>query len=164
MSWFARLLGAPPEPGDAPAEPEPDRLDAAELRGAVERLKAELAAQRNAEGARLAAQREALLADLAGPVAQLLTQVRLEEAGVPLGARDVLTVAARLTRILEDHGLRPEGSPRETEPFDPNRHEVLGGPTPRAGAVVQVKTVGLSYQGRMLRKVGVAADGGTAGD
>jgi molecular chaperone GrpE (heat shock protein) len=98
-----------------------------------------------------------LLANAAAPVAQLLTQAHLLEVeGKPLQARDVLAVARRLVRLLEDLGLTPAGRIGETVAFDPDRHEPLGGDfAPRPGQPVVVRLVGISCQGRVLCKAGV---------
>jgi molecular chaperone GrpE (heat shock protein) len=110
---------------------------------------------RTAEAVR--AQAERLMAELAAPVAQLLTQAhRLEIEGEPVQAKDVLAAASRLVRALEGEGLRPEGRVGETAGFDPNRHEPLGGDaalTP--GQQVIVRFVGVSYRGRLIRKAEV---------
>ena len=124
-------------------------------------LKEELERQRSGASARVdeavQAQMERLLADAAAPVAQLLTQAHLLEVeGKPVQARDVLAVAKRLVRTLEDNGLTLEGSVGETTPFDPNRHEPLSADaSPAEGQPVVVRFVGVAYQGKLLRKAGV---------
>jgi molecular chaperone GrpE (heat shock protein) len=118
--------------------------------------------QRGGESARVAEavqeQVERLLSDAAAPVTQLLTQAHLLEVeGKPVQAKDVLAVAKRLVRALEDNGLTLEGSVGETVPFDPNRHEPLSGDAAlMPGEAVVVRFVGVSYQGRVIRKAGVA--------
>jgi hypothetical protein len=91
-------------------------------------------------------------------VAYWLTQAHLLEIdGKPIEARDVLGVARRLVRTLEDNGLTLEGKVGETLPFDSNQHE-----PPRAEAVLQpgetvvIKFVGVSYAGIVCKKAGVA--------
>jgi molecular chaperone GrpE (heat shock protein) len=114
---------------------------------------------RTAEAVRAQAERQAerLMAGLAAPVAQLLTQAhRLEIEGEPVQAKDVLAAVSRLVRALEGEGLQPEGRVGETAGFDPNRHEPLGGDaalTP--GQQVIVRFVGVSYRGRLIRKAEV---------
>jgi molecular chaperone GrpE (heat shock protein) len=132
---------------------ERDRVIAA-LKGDLERLR-HSASDRLAEA--LQAERERLLADAAGPVSQLLTQAHLLEVeGKPIPARDVLAVARRLLRLLEDEGLTPEGRVGETVAFDPNRHELLSGDIPLTpGQPAIVRIVGVACRGKILRKVGV---------
>jgi molecular chaperone GrpE (heat shock protein) len=78
--------------------------------------------------------------------------------GKPVQARDVLIVARRLVRVLEDAGLTLEGQVGETIQFDPNRHEPLqsqGGIMPGQAGVVRF--VGVGFHGKLLRKAGVTA-------
>ena len=138
------------------------RLELTEQHQLVVNLKSELQRQRDAEDTRLAdavwAQMERFMTNAATPVAHLLTQAYLLEVdGKPLQARDVLSVARRLVRILEDNGLTLEGKVGEMLPFDPNRHEPLSADAalqPRETVVV--KFVGASYGGTVCKKAGVA--------
>jgi molecular chaperone GrpE (heat shock protein) len=142
------------------------RLKLEELEQSLASLKGELERQHSSASARVAgavqAQVERLLADAAAPVAQLLTQAHLLEVeGKPVQAKDVLAVARRLVRTLEDSGLTLEGSIGQAVPFDPNRHEPLGaGGFPEPGQPVVVRFVGVAYQGKLLRKAGVEKAGG----
>ena len=137
------------------------RLELKERERVVANLKGELERQRSGASDRVAeavqAQVEQLLADAAAPVAQLLTQTHLLEVeGKPVQAKDVLAIAKRLVRTLEDNGLTPEGSVGETVPFDPNRHEPLSADTSlKPGQPVTLRFVGVTYQGKLLRKAGV---------
>jgi molecular chaperone GrpE (heat shock protein) len=137
------------------------RLDLTEQEQLAARLRKELERQRSGASNHVAeavqAQVEQLLADAATPVAQLLTQAHLlETEGRPVQAKDALAVAKRLVRTLEDHGLAYEGHVGETVPFDPDRHEPLSTDAfPRPGQTVVVRFVGVSYQGKLLRKAGV---------
>jgi molecular chaperone GrpE (heat shock protein) len=137
------------------------RLDLAEQERLAARLRKDLERQRSGASNHVTeavhAQVEQLLADAATPVAQLRTQTHLLEAeGRPVQAKDVLAVAKRLVRTLEDHGLAYEGSVGETVPFDPNRHEPLSADaSPRPGQMVVVRFVGVGYRGKLLRKAGV---------
>jgi molecular chaperone GrpE (heat shock protein) len=159
--WFGH-----PTKADGPALPREReaqslRLELQERDRVIAALTADLERLRRGEGERVAAavraERERLLADAAAPVAQLLTQAHLLEVeGKPLQARDVLAVARRLVRLLEDEGLTPEGRIGEAVAFDPDRHEPLGGDfAPRPGQPVVVRLVGVSWQGRVLCKAGV---------
>jgi len=99
---------------------------------------------------------EHLFADAAAPVTQMLTQAHLLKEGKPVQAKDVLTVAKRLVRILKDNGLTIEDNIGEQMPFDPNCHEPLSADTsPDRGQLVVVRFAGVAYQGKLLRKAGV---------
>ena len=169
LKWLRRALGQPAE-----AAPQADdralalereaqglRLEMEERERSAASLKSELERQRNGESARIAeavqSRIEKLMADVAAPVAQLITQAHLLEVeGKPVQAKDALAVAKRLVRALEDEGLKLEGGVGETASFDPNRHEPLGGQaalTP--GQAVVVRFAGVSYRGRLIRKAGV---------
>lgn len=138
------------------------RLELEEGSQVTANLKRELERQRGTEGTRLTeavrAQVERLLTDLASPVAQLLTQAHLLDVdGKPIQAKDVLTVAKRLVRTLEDSGFTVEGCMGEAIPFDPNRHEPLSANVSLVpGEKVVVKFVGASYHGKVIKKAGVA--------
>jgi molecular chaperone GrpE (heat shock protein) len=142
------------------------RLELKEREQEMTRLREELGRQRSGASARVAesvqAQVERLLTDAAAPAAQLLTQAHLLEVeGKPVQARDVLAVAKRLVRTLEDNGLTLEGSVGETVPFDPNRHESLSADASlKPGQPVTVRFVGVAYQGKLLRKADVEEAGG----
>jgi molecular chaperone GrpE (heat shock protein) len=167
--WFRR--GAPPAPDAEDGalalhrEARTLRLELEERDRVIAALKADLERLRRGEGERVTAairaERAPLLAEAAAPVAQLLTQAHLLEVeGKPVQARDVLAVARRLVRLLEDEGLAPEGRVGETVAFDPDRHEALGGGfAPRPGQPAVVRLVGISWQGRVLRKAGVGPAG-----
>lgn len=141
------------------------RLELEEREREVTRLREELERQRGGTSARVTeavqARMEQLLADVAAPVAQLLTQTHLLEVeGKPVQARDVLAIAKRLVRVLEDNGLTMEGSVGETAPFDPNRHEPLSADASlKQGQPVVLRFVGVAYQGKLLRKAGVEMAG-----
>lgn len=136
------------------------RLELDEQKRTVTKLKQELERQRSSENIRLAeAQIEQLFGDLAGPVSQLLTQWHLLKVEAkPVQANDILVVANRLIRALEDFGLKIENKVGDSVAFDPNLHEPLGGDSDiSVGQTVTVRLVGLSYKGRLLRKAGVVA-------
>jgi molecular chaperone GrpE (heat shock protein) len=163
--WFGR--GGPPAPGAEDGslalrrEVQTLRLELEERDRVLAALKMDLGRLRRGEEERVTAaieaHRERLLAEAAVPFAQLLTQAHLLEVeGKPVQARDVLAVARRLVRLLADEGLTPEGYVGETVAYDPDRHEPLGGCfSPRRGEMVVVLLVGMTWQGRVLRKTGV---------
>ena len=161
-----------PGPSSTPA-PEPG-ADALALQNTIQALRMEIAARDEkikhltdeverlryrseglaAESA--AARVQALLTDLSGPACQMLTQAALEESGRPLQARDVLTVAKRLLRAHERHGLVFEGKPGEQGAFDPDKHTPLNAEvSPQVGDVVTVRVAGAIWNGKTLYKAGV---------
>jgi molecular chaperone GrpE (heat shock protein) len=80
----------------------------------------------------------------------------LETEGHPVQAKDVMVVAKRLVRVLEDNGLKLAGNVGETVRFDPNHHEPLSaGASPKQGEHVVVRFVGVAYRGKLLRKAGI---------
>ncbi len=99
----------------------------------------------------------ALFSDLSAPASQILTQAFLqEEEQKPVQARDVLFVARRMIRTLEQHGLVFEEKVGEQVTFDPNRHTPIGGGNhPQAGQPVTVRFTGTSYAGKIISKAGV---------
>ena len=126
----------------------------------LEHLKSDLAYQRDTASSNISeivqTKLELLFADAAAPVAQLLTQLHLQEEGKPVQAKDVLIVAKRLVRTLKDNGLTLEGSIGKQVPFDPTRHEPLGTDVLlNRGQSVIVRFVGVAYQGKLLRKAEV---------
>lgn len=136
------------------------RLELAERNQLADKLKQELERQRKGESDRLAnavqTKVEQVLSDTAAPVTQLLTQTYLLSEGKPVQAKDVLVVAKRLIRALEDNGLTLTGSVGETASFDSNLHEPLSASTSLTPEIpVVVKFVGVSYQGKVIRKAGV---------
>ncbi|MCP4538603.1 MAG: hypothetical protein GY832_15830 [Chloroflexi bacterium] len=158
------LFGAKPvdeQVADLEREAQRLRLDLAGQEKMVAQLKVELERQRSGSSAHVSeaiqAQVEQMLSDVATPVAQLLTQAHLLEVeGRPVQAKDVLAVAKRLVRTLEDNGLTLEGRVGESVPFDPDHHEPLSTDVSlRAGRMVTVRFVGVAYRGKLLRKAGV---------
>lgn len=169
-NWLKRWFGEPAQEGQVvedervmtlEREAQGLRLDLQEKERAVANLTSELERLRSSEVARIneaaQAQMEQLLTDLASPVAQLLTQAHLLEVeGKPVQVKDVLTVARRLVRVLEDEGLTLEGKVGETVSFDPNHHEPLSGNISlTSGQNVVIRFVGITLQGKVLRKAGV---------
>ena len=137
-------------------------IDLAEREREVARLRRELARGRESEATRageaVEARWEHFLSQAAAPATQLLTQAHLlEDEGKPVQARDVLAVARRLVRALEDEGLQMVSAAGRREAYDPARHELLqAGETPPAGGQpVEVKFAGAAYRGRIIVKAGV---------
>ncbi len=126
----------------------------------IDRLKQQLEQQRTSENNNINSavqnQIKQLLTDAAAPVTQLLTQAHLLKESKPVQAKDVLLVAKRLIRTLEDNGLTIVGQVGETVSFDSNLHEPLSASssiTPDTEVVVRF--AGVSYQGKVIRKGGV---------
>ncbi len=119
--WFGRSAkAAAAEHGQSP-DPEREvqalRLELQERDREIAVLKADAERLRRAESGRIStavrAERERLLADAAGPMAQLLTPTHLLEVdGKTVAARDVLAVARRLVRLLEDEGFLEQSAYR----------------------------------------------------
>ena len=136
------------------------RLELTERDQSIDKLKQQLEQQRTSENNNIDSavqnQIEQLLTDTAAPVTQLLTQAHLLEQGKPVQAKDVLLVAKRLIRTLEDNGLTIVSQVGETVFFDSNIHEPLSASTEISpGAEVVVRFAGVSYQGKVIRKAGV---------
>ena len=136
------------------------RLELEEQEQLVATLKRQVEQERREAKARIEesveSQIEELLLDLAAPVTQLITQAHLASQGKALQVRDVLAVARRLVRTLEDHGLTTEGDVGQTVPFDPNHHQLLrhdGEVKPQEPVIVQF--VGVTYRGKLLRRASV---------
>jgi len=132
----------------------------AELRQLKERTPAQVEAL-------VAARVEALFQELAAPVAQLLLQGALIEAGQSVAGRDVWLVAQRLIAGLKAQGLEISDPIGASVSFDPDRHMSLSAPL-RAGQQALVRLPGVRYRGRILHKAGVlpaeeAGDGRPSG-
>ena len=136
------------------------RLELTERNQLIDQLKQQLEQQRTSEknniNSAVQNQIEQLLTDAAAPVTQLLTQTHLLEQGKPVQAKDVLLVAERLIRTLEDNSLTVVGQVGKTVSFDSNLHEPLSANSEVSpGVKVVVRFAGVSYQGKVIRKAGV---------
>ena len=162
-SLFGRASAGDASIADLEREAQVLRLELAERDRRVAEFETTLARQRSQASAlcdqTVQAEMERLFTDIATPMAQLLTQAHLlETEGQAVQARDVLAVARRLTRTLEDCGLAFEGGIGDTVPYDPDHHELLSASVMlRSGAPVIVRFVGVAYRGRLVRKAGVEA-------
>jgi molecular chaperone GrpE (heat shock protein) len=137
------------------------QLDLEEREQTIANLKQELERERIGASEQVTetvqAQVERLLFEVATPVAQLLTQAHLLEVEhKPVQTRDVLAVARRIIRTLEDSGLTVVGQVGQTVSFDPDHHEPLEANIGlSSGETVTIRFVGVAYQGKFLRKAGV---------
>lgn len=142
MAWLSRLFR---------------RRGEANAQRMIDQLRADLAREREA-GGRLAealsdARMGALMTQLAGPVAQALTQIHLLDAGRPIDARDALAVSGRLAAALADAGLVADTVPGAVVGYDPSIHDALPAPEPISiGAPVVIRQPGMRYGGRVLRR------------
>lgn len=100
------------------------------------------------------ARMEALVGELAGPASQVLTQSDLvERQGREVASRDILSVARRMLRALERHGVIFEGAPGTQATFDPSRHTPISGTSqPQPGQPVTIRFAAVIYQGKILYK------------
>ena len=180
-NWLTRLFSTPAPQADPERllvleqELQSLRLERTESQLKITRLAQELERQQTGMSAqideRLNTQTQKLLAELAAPAAQLLTQIYLdglaqaqpagaEQAGKAPRAQDVLAVARRMLRILQNYGLSPEEQPGEISAFDPDRHIPLNAEhTLQPGQAVKIQFCGFSYQGRLIHKAGVSPAG-----
>ena len=137
------------------------KLELEERNRSLEKVKGDMERQRSGERERVdesvRSQLEGILTNAATPIAQLMAQAHLLEVeGKPVQAKDVLAVAKRLIRAMEDAGLEMEGAAGETVDFDPDRHEILSThAAPKPGEKVVVRFTGISYRGKLLRKASV---------
>lgn len=165
MRWWPPWRRRRDEPDASPdtelrAELQRTRMDLDERSEALERVHEDLRRERGqTEGrARESADVEvAGLIDVIGtPLTQLVTLEHLRAEGtVEPRAGDVLAVAMRLVRALEDRGIAAAGTVGARESFDPDRHEPVGAGTIEAGRSVIVRFVGFTHGTRVLRKAGV---------
>jgi molecular chaperone GrpE (heat shock protein) len=138
------------------------RLETQEQQKQIEQLKAEATRRRSGreeEHRQLSRDaKEGVLRGAAAPAAQLKTQAHLlTEEGKTVEAEDILAVAERLVDALAQAGLGFEGEVGQTVSFDPDAHEALGtGPAPAPGDKVTVKVVGVSHEGKVLKKASVS--------
>jgi len=164
LSWLQQLFQSSP----TPANQEPSltlntelqtlSLELKERDQTIITLKQELDRQRQGEQNRLHQTRQQetqqLFNDIASPISQLLTQAHLlENEGKPVSPQDILTVAKRLIRSLEQKGLVIHGTPGETVSFDANYHQPLNSQQEiTTGTPVTLRIVGIAYQQQILKK------------
>ncbi len=165
-NWLAKLMGSKPSSERVLAlerEVQKLRLELDERNRLVASLKTESERRSSNSAAYVTeavkAQLEQLLVDLGAPVSQLITQAYLMEVeSKSVQAKDVLAVAKRLVRTLQDGGLTVEGSVGQIVSFNPNYHDPLStGTSLKRGQSVMIRFVGIGYRGKLLRKAGVTA-------
>ncbi len=163
LKWFKSLLSGQPVAGSE-NDIQTLKLELVERDERIAKLKTDLERQRQQADARGAGnvqtQLEQLFTEAASAISQLQTQAYLlETENRPIQARDVLTIARRLVRTLEDRGLSLECRVGEQVSFDPDRHEPISGTAPRSGQPAIVRFVGVAFRGKLLRKAGIELTG-----
>lgn len=137
------------------------RLDLAQANQRLALARAELQRKAREEAGilhhHLEAQLEKLLAPLATPLTQLLTQQHLiEREEKALDAKDVLATSRRLWQGLAPTGVEALEAVGAVVSFDPDRHQPLSqGSLVEAGTPVRVRIPGLLLKGRVLKTASV---------
>ncbi|WP_168801704.1 nucleotide exchange factor GrpE [Glycomyces buryatensis] len=163
--WFRR----PSRPRDADdervllleSELQRARLELEDRDLRIARMRSEAAAVRDRVGDEIKRQSrestERIVGAMAVPLTQFLMQAHLHDSGTAeVKVDDVVEVGRRLMRVLRGAGIDQVGTIGAPEPFDPDRHDPLStSQTPEPGRPVVVRVVGLSFQGRVLRKAGI---------
>jgi molecular chaperone GrpE (heat shock protein) len=127
------------------------------LRSAQHELDVRHKQMESASSAMTNARTEQLFAELAGPVASFITQSYLFGTdNKQLELKDVIALGKRFVSCLKNHGLQIEGKVGETFEYNSNLHEPLSlGEIIEERDEVMVRIVGISYQGKILRRAGV---------
>lgn len=101
---------------------------------------------------------ESLFREAAAPVAQLLTQAFLvDQQGKDVPVRDVVRLARRIVRALEDAGLEIRDTVGNQVAFDASLHEPLSSEQVLVtGARVAIRFCGIAFRGCVLRKASVS--------
>ncbi|REJ91788.1 MAG: nucleotide exchange factor GrpE [Planctomycetota bacterium] len=104
---------------------------------------------------------EKMIAELAAPVSQLLTQVYLHETiGKDVQIDSVFAVSRRLVRVLSEFGLQIQGEVGETVQFDPNYHQPLSRDhSIQSDEAVVVRFAGIGFDNKVIQKAGVESLG-----
>jgi len=165
MNWLKSLLQRrqtqPAEQHDLQNELQTLRLELAEQSRELDALKASKARETAAQQERIESEAEArlelIVQEMASAVAQLSVQnYLLMEQGKPVAGADVMAVAQRIVRTLEQHGMEIAPQPGEMMAFDANRHLPLSaGQTIQSGQMVVVRFPGVWFRGKMLAKAQV---------
>lgn len=166
----------------SPPSPTAHHDHAADLRGQVATLKADLA-ERDERIARLkreveivrqqgsAAQQaaadlalEGLARKLAPLLSQLDTMREMQAQGRELRAHDLLTLLGKLGKPLLEIGLQPIGTAGDTAAFDSSLHQRMSGGEVRPGTPVRVRFVGYRFRDKILTRAMVSAEDTDNGD
>jgi molecular chaperone GrpE (heat shock protein) len=144
------------------------RLELAHANQRLGQAEAELQRQSREEAGilqhHLEVQLEKLVAPLATPLTQLLTQQHLiEQEGKELDAKDLLATSRRLWQGLAPTGVEVLEAVGAVVSFDPDRHQPLGlGSLVEAGTPVRVRIPGLLLKGQVLKTASVEPLTGTS--
>jgi len=127
------------------------------LRSAQHDLGVQQKQMESALAAMTQARTEQMFSELAAPVAQIVTQSYLfATENKLLQPKDVIAAAKRIVACLKNHGLQLEGEVGEICGFDGDLHEPLSlDESVQAKEPVMVRMVGISYQGKILRRAAV---------
>ncbi len=161
MSWIQRLFGDEPKPTtplDLRSELQALRLELAERDSRIATLEKQADLGRSGERVDEVARDRITrwLESAAAPASQLKTQAHLLQVeNKPVRARDVLAVARRLLRVLEDAGMEFEGEVGEAVEFDPDRHRPLGEASLSRGDQARIRFVAVKLGQRVIHKAGV---------
>ncbi len=172
LKWLINILR--PQQLDAAEEVDEDvltlrrrvqelRLALQEQERVVDRLKADLARERQGSSTYASEAADAALVRLAGdmaaPASQLLLQDHLLAEGQTVRAADVMAVARQMVRAMEGYGVTFSGQVGAIAAFDPDLHQPLSlasaSSTLARGQRVRVLVPGVAYRGRLLRRAGV---------
>jgi molecular chaperone GrpE (heat shock protein) len=101
---------------------------------------------------------ESLIHDLAGPLAQLVTQNHIQHVqGKALSTKDIDATLNRLVQKLKSHGLEMSEEVGSTSLFDPNIHEPINlDDTIEIGEEVLIRMCSIGYEGKILRRAAVS--------
>lgn len=141
-------------------EPIPEiaglRIELAECKEEIFRLRKEYALQMEQSGARIDSVAgeavESLLVQFAEPLATLSAmQVRHLEKG-DLNPDDVFKVAASFENILAGRGLQKIGRVGEEQPYEPKLHHMLDATLPHHGQPVRIRFPGFRFRGKLIAK------------
>jgi molecular chaperone GrpE (heat shock protein) len=166
----------------SPPSPAVQHDTAADLRGQVATLKADLA-ERDERIARLkreveivrqqgSAEQQAAadvaLEGLARQLAPLLSQLdtmrEMQAQGRELHAQDLLTLLDKLGKPWLEIGLLPIGTAGQTAAFDSTLHQRMSGGEVRPGTPVKVRFVGYRFRDKIVTKAMVSAEETNDGD
>ena len=165
MNWLKSLLHRkqtqPAEQHDLQNELQTLRLELTEQSRELDALKAsrvrETAAQQERVETEAGARLEQIVQEMASAMAQLSVQnYLLMEQEKPVAWADVMAVAQRIVRTLEQHGMEIAPRPGEAMAFDANRHLPLSaGQAIQPGEMVVIRFPGIWFRGKMLAKAQV---------
>ena len=104
-------------------------------------------------------QRREIFKKLEPLAVQLPTLRHSLESGDDISTEDIIALVAPLHEALADMGFEPIGKPGAKLKFDPTRHRAVGkgARSLAAGDAVNVRYVGYTHEGKVVRKAQVTA-------